>query len=144
MIGDGVLVSRGLSQPNIIRALHPGVTVTVGDGCLLNGVHVLATADVAIGPHSLIAGCLIMTTDFHRIDPARRRESERVNAPVTIGANVWIGTHTTILRGVTIGDDAVIGAGVVVSRDVPPAHVVTPGPPFVRPIGDDDTADAPS
>jgi galactoside O-acetyltransferase len=83
------------------------------------------------GPHCVIA------TVGHPIDPDHRplMYAEKV----TIGKNVWVGASTTILPGVTIGDNSVIGAGSVVTKDIP-ANVVAFGSPckVVRPITEDD------
>jgi maltose O-acetyltransferase len=86
-------------------------------------------ADCLIGPR-----CSIYTPN-HAEEPARRREGWERARPVTIGDNVWLGGSVTILPGVTISDDAIIGAGSVVASDIP-AGVVAVGNPCrpVRPI----------
>ena len=73
--------------------------VTLGDGCLVGHNVVFATLD-------------------HDIRPERR--GDMTAAPIVVGKNVWIGAHATILKGVTIGDGAIVAAGAVVTRDVPP------------------------
>jgi acetyltransferase-like isoleucine patch superfamily enzyme len=60
----------------------------------------------------------------HPLDPARRRRQVTA-APIVVGRNVWIGAGATVLQGVTIGDEAVVAAGAVVTGDVPPAVLVT-------------------
>lgn len=67
-------------------------------------------------------------TAFHSVSPMASVKA----APIKIGKNVWIGTRAIILPGVTIGDHAVVGAGALVSRDVPPCTVVGGVP--ARPI----------
>ena len=86
--------------------------VTIGDDCLL-GVDVL-----------------IADTDFHRVAPEGRRwrrDGVRT-APVEIGDNVFIGARAMVLKGVTIGEGAVVGAGSVVVDDVPAGAVVAGAP----------------
>lgn len=73
--------------------------VTLGDGCLVGHNVVFATLD-------------------HDKRPGRR--GDMTAAPIVVGKDVWIGAHATILKGVTIGDGAIIAAGAVVTRDVPP------------------------
>ena len=63
-----------------------------------------------------------MATLDHDLDPAHRQDM--FPGPIRIGRNVWIGAHATILRNVTIGDGAVVAAGAVVTKDVPPNTVV--------------------
>lgn len=81
--------------------------VTIGDGCLIGHQVVFATLD-------------------HMLDPADR--ASMVAHPITVGRNVWIGSHATILSGVTIGDNSVIAAGAVVTTSVP-ANCVAAGVP---------------
>lgn len=88
--------------------------ITLGDGCLIGHNAVLATLN-------------------HDLDPARRADMHP--APVVIGRNVWLGATVTVLPGVTIGDDAVVGAGSVVTKDVPSGTVVVGSPArVVRPV----------
>jgi maltose O-acetyltransferase len=71
-------------------------------------------------------------TATHPLDAALRRTGIEGARPVRIGHNVWIGGGAIVLPGVTVGDDAVIGAGSVVTRDVPPGAVVVGNPAKVR------------
>ena len=71
-----------------------------------------------IGPNTLI------TTVGHTISPKGRRERKAQGMPVNIGNDVWIGGNCTILPGVTIGNNVVIAAGAVVTKDVPDNSVV--------------------
>jgi maltose O-acetyltransferase len=116
--------------------LDYGLGLTIGDRTFINkdflivgGGYVTIGADCLIGPR-----CSIYTPN-HAEEPARRREGWERARPVTIGDNVWLGGSVTILPGVTIGDDAIIGAGSVVASDIP-AGVVAVGNPCrpVRPI----------
>ena len=65
---------------------------------------------------------VVLATLNHELEPSRR--SSIVSAPIRIGNRVWIGSHSTILPGVTVGDGAVVAAGAVVTKDVPPNTVV--------------------
>jgi len=79
-----------------------------------------------------------LITSGHPVDPHQRRR-QIVAAPITIRRNVWLGAGAIVLQGVTVGEDSVVAAGAVVTRDVPPATLVAGVPARVlRPIGDDD------
>lgn len=103
----------------------PGGELEIGDHGFINyGCSISASLRVTIGPRCRIGThVLMMDNDFHRLEPARRDERPE-SAPITVGENVWIGGRSIVLNGVTIGDDSVIGAGSVVSSDVPPSTVV--------------------
>lgn len=90
--------------------------------CLSTTAKYLSGDDVMIAPNVTIA------TAGHPVDPELRRRHLQFNLPVRIGRNVWIGAGATILPGVTIGDDSVIGAGSVVTRDVPSGCVAVGNP----------------
>ena len=83
---------------------------------------------ITIGDRTLIGpGCHIICTN-HAIDADERLRGEFNNQPITIGERVWIGGNVTILPGVTIGDEAVIGAGSVVTKDIPSGVVAVGNP----------------
>ena len=94
---------------------------------------------IYIGDKTMIAPNVTITTATHPVLPALRERGIQYNVDVHIGKNVWIGAGVIILPGGTIGDNAVIGAGAVVTRDIP-ANVVAFGVPcrVMRPIGERD------
>jgi maltose O-acetyltransferase len=87
-------------------------------------VTILDIAPVYIGDYVMIGPNTLIATVGHPLSPAKRREHMSQAAPVTIGNDVWIGGSCTILPGVTIGDNVVVGAGAVVTKDVPSNSVV--------------------
>ena len=95
--------------------------------------------DVYIGDSVMIGPNVTIATAGHPIDPELRRKVAQFNIPVRIGNNVWIGAGAIILPGITVGDDSVIGAGSIVTKDIP-AGVVAVGNPcrVLRPICDRD------
>lgn len=97
-----------------------GFNISLGSGVFLNfNCVILDVVAVTIGDKTQIGpGVQILTADHPR-DAAERRSGLEFGRPVTIGRNVWIGGGALILPGVRIGDDAIIGAGSVVTRDVP-------------------------
>lgn len=106
-----------------------GYNVHLEDGVFLNyACVVLDVMPVRIGAGTQIGpGVQILTADHPREAAVRARMVE-FGRPIVIGRNVWIGGGAIILPGVTIGDDAIIGAGSVVTRDVPVAATVTGNP----------------
>ena len=89
---------------------------------------------VRIGSHTLIAPGVFITDHEHNMRRDARVDAQGIaGAPVTVGADVWLGARSVVLAGVTIGDGAVIGAGAVVTRDVEPYTVVAGVP--ARAIG---------
>ncbi|MFC0409401.1 sugar O-acetyltransferase [Roseomonas elaeocarpi] len=111
-----------------------GYNIRLGRGVFLNfNCCILDVVAVTIGDGTQIGpGVQILTADHPR-DPAQRRAMLEFGQPIRIGANVWIGAGALILPGVTVGDDAIIGAGSVVTRDVPAGGVAVGNPARLRP-----------
>jgi maltose O-acetyltransferase len=100
-----------------------GFNVRAGDNLFVNYDCVfLDCAPIEIGP------AVQLYTATHPLDPAKRRSGIEGAKPIRIGHNVWIGGGAIVLPGVTIGDDAVIGAGSVVTRDVARGAIVVGNP----------------
>jgi acetyltransferase-like isoleucine patch superfamily enzyme len=114
-----------------VRIYSPRL-VRLGRDVVLNDfVHIWGAGGVTIGDDTLIAAHSVITSQSHDIDAGGKgllyRETN-ANKAVTIGRNVWIGSNVTIVPGVTIGDNSVVAAGAVVTRDVP-AHALVAGVP---------------
>jgi len=122
-IGAGTWLRTDLGP--VVIAVFEGGTLRMGPECFLNGAHLSCKERVTLGRRAWIGpGSRVFDADQHDFDaehPERR-------APVAIGDHVWIASDVTVLRGVTIGDHAVIGCRSVVTRDVP-AHRVAVGAP---------------
>ena len=95
--------------------------------------------DIYVGDNVMFAPNVTIATAGHPIEPELRKKQTQFNLPVRIGNNVWIGAQTVILPGVTIGDNTVIGAGSVVTKNIP-ANCVAFGNPckVIREINDRD------
>lgn len=83
---------------------------------------------IYIGDHVMIGPNVVICTGTHPISPKLRLKQAQYNLPVKIGNNVWIGANSVILPGVTIGDNTIIGAGSIVTKDIP-ENVIAVGNP---------------
>lgn len=101
----------------------------IGDFTFINrGAYLMDCAPVTIGTHCFIGPNCGMYTAIHPLLARERNKGLEKAEPITIGDNVWIGGNVTILPGVTIGECSVIGAGSVVTKDIP-ARVIAFGNP---------------
>ncbi|SMX87282.1 Acetyltransferase (isoleucine patch superfamily) [Brevibacterium sp. 239c] len=108
-----------------------GKNTTLGQRVFINsGCSFQDQGGIRIGDDSLIGHNTVLATLNHDITPDRRGDMHP--APIIIGRNVWIGSNVTILPGVTIGDDAVVAAASVVTKDVRAGTVVVGSPARVR------------
>lgn len=117
-----------------------GKHVHFGDGVYANfNLTCVDDTHIYVGDHTMIGPNCTLCTAAHPIAPELREHGYQYNLPVRIGKNCWLGANVTVLPGVTIGDNSVIGAGSVVTKDIP-ANVVAVGTPcrVVRPITDED------
>lgn len=143
---EAIVISRGSVCRGVLRVdrqdarLHIAEDVYIGDDVLIS-----CGGRIEIGAGTLIGhGAQIFDNDSHPVDAAGRdRQWRRIRygenaqftverAPVIVGKSAWIGMYALVMKGVTIGDGAVVAAGSVVTRDVPPYTVVGGNP--ARPI----------
>ncbi|WP_236061585.1 sugar O-acetyltransferase [Actinacidiphila acididurans] len=117
-----------------------GSNVHIGDDFFGNvNLTFVDDVDIRIGNGVMIAPSVTLTTTGHPVHPARRVDFGRFSEPIVIEDKVWIGSNAVVLPGVRIGYGSVIGAGSVVSRDIPPMSVAVGTPcRVVRPITDED------
>ncbi len=132
-VGDGVVVKPPFR-------CDYGFTITIGAGTFVNyDCILLDVTDLTIGANCQLATRVQLLTATHPVDPATRRAGWESGAPIVLGDNVWLGGGTIVLPGVRIGDDTVVGAGAVVTGDLP-AGVVAVGTP-ARPLREITEAD---
>lgn len=103
------------------KNIHIGKHVFINAGCKFQD-----QGGITIGDGTLIGHNVVLATLNHDLNPAKRKSM--IPKPIKIGKNVWIGSNAAVLPGVTIGDNAVIGAGAVVTKDVP-ANRIAAGVP---------------
>ncbi|WP_258725628.1 DapH/DapD/GlmU-related protein [Cellulomonas sp. NS3] len=100
-----------------------GKNLVLGTGVFINmGCRFQDAGGITIGDGTLIGHGSTIVTLNHAADPDRRADMEP--APVVLGRKVWLGAGVTVVPGVTIGDEAIVGAGAVVTKDVPADTVV--------------------
>jgi maltose O-acetyltransferase len=110
-----------------------GFNIRLEPDVFLNfGCVVLDVVDVVIGAGTQIGPAVQIYAADHPRDAGERRRGLEFGRPVRIGANVWIGGGAIVLPGITIGDDAVVGAGSVVTRDVPAGATALGNPARIR------------
>ncbi|AWK52732.1 galactoside O-acetyltransferase [Clostridium beijerinckii] len=106
-----------------------GINVHIGNNFYANfNLVIVDDIDVYIGENVMIAPNVTITPTGHPVDSDLRRPGTQFSIPVRIGNDVWIGSNAVILPGITIGDNSVIGAGSVVTHDIP-ENVVAVGNP---------------
>lgn len=126
-LGDEVAIERGA---RITIDTRPEASLSIGDRSLVGqGTHITAHGPLSIGSDVLIAAYCYITEARHGLAlGVPIRDQPQTWRPVRIGDDVWIGAHSVILPGVSIGDGAVIAAGSVVTKDVS-SHAVVAGVP---------------
>jgi acetyltransferase-like isoleucine patch superfamily enzyme len=131
MLGDGVVLTNiasinlaGINHRIILAAPNPQSRIIIGNNSGMSGGVIYAAQSVSIGAYVTIGvNVSIYDTDFHPIEYRARRVQDLStvkSSPVVIEDDVWIGAQSIILKGVHIGKGAIIGAGSVVTKDVPP------------------------
>lgn len=122
-LGAGILLSDRVG----LHLRDRGAVIQIGAGSFVNHrSEIIAHERVVIGAGCLLAWDVqVLDSDSHRVDGRPH------TAPVRLGDRVWVGCRATVLKGVTIGDGAVVAAGAVVSRDVPARALVAGNPAVV-------------
>jgi maltose O-acetyltransferase len=121
-VGDGVIVRPPL-------AMDYGYQTTIGAGTFINsGAVILDVGRVTIGTDVQIGPNVQLLTPTHPLEPELRRTGVEASEPIAIGDNVWLGGGVIVCPGVAIGRDTVVGAGAVVTRDLPPGVLAVGNP----------------
>ena len=117
-----------------------GCYTKIGEGTVINhNAYLMDGNGITIGKHCFIGPNCGMYTAVHATVAEERNQGLEKALPITIGDNCWFGGDVTVLPGVTIGNDTIIGAGSVVTKDIPD-HVIAAGNPcrVLRPITEAD------
>lgn len=130
-----------------------GTNITFGEGCETNfNLTVLDCGPITVGDHVLIGPNCTLAAPMHPFHPAERNPRTRPDGstyslesakPIVIGRDCWLASNVVVCGGVTIGEGCVIGAGSVVTRDIPPYSLAAGNPcRVIRPITDADRREA--
>jgi acetyltransferase-like isoleucine patch superfamily enzyme len=111
--------------------------ISIGSYCiLLPGTRIAAATSITVGDNCMFAtNCYLTDADWH--DQYDRTAAPGSTRPIVLADNVWIGDSAIVCKGVTIGENSIVGAGAVVTRDVPPNTIVAGNP--ARPVKQLDT-----
>lgn len=133
-IGEGCYIEPPLHSNFGGRHTHFGKNVYANFNLTL-----VDDSHIYVGDYTMLGPNVVLATAGHPILPELREKAYQYNMPVHIGRNCWLGAGVIVLPGVTIGDNTVIGAGSVVTKDIP-ANVVAVGNPcrVIREIGERD------
>lgn len=117
-----------------------GINITIGNNFYTNhNCTILDGAKVIFGDNVFIGPNCVFSTSGHPIDSVQRSEGLEIAFPITVGSDVWIGANVSVLPGVSIGNNTIIGAGSVVNKNIPDG-VIAAGIPckVIRKITDED------
>ena len=123
LCSDSRFTALGVNHPVVLRTLRVGSQIYIGSDTGISGGAICAAINIAIGSECLLgANVTIADNDFHSTNPKNRRFNNDENdiraASIEIHDNVFIGMNSTILKGVTIGENSVIGAGSIVTKNI--------------------------
>jgi acetyltransferase-like isoleucine patch superfamily enzyme len=121
----------GINRHCMVSTLSETAQINIGNDCGFSGTVVGCASSISLGNRVMCgANVTITDTDWHSVDWRDRVNGHAKAAPVVIGDDVWLGMNVTVLKGVEIGSQTVVGAGSVVTRSLP-AGVIAAGQPAV-------------
>ncbi|WP_300286583.1 sugar O-acetyltransferase [uncultured Alistipes sp.] len=124
--GEELFIIPPISANNGLRNVHFGKNIVVNFNA-----NFVDDGDIFIGDDTMIGPNVSVITALHPVSPRLRAAKIQYNKPVRIGRNVWLGAGAIILPGVTVGDNSIVGAGSVVTRDVEENTIVVGNPAHV-------------
>ena len=129
--GRDVMV-RNLSGRTALLTFGAQARIEIGDRVEIDGAGLMSASTIVVGDDAILGSCLVVDTDFHAVGRERRQAGEPViRRPIRIGRNAWIQGKATILKGVSVGEGAVVRWGALVAGDVAPGTVVMGNPAAV-------------
>lgn len=116
-------------EKNAFYTYTPEAVIFIGKNTRLNGVAIHCRKSVSIGQDCLIGSAILIDNDFHSVHFETRNDPSEVQSrPITIKDRVWLAGQCAILKGVTIGEESVVGFRAVVTKDVPSKKIVAGNP----------------
>jgi acetyltransferase-like isoleucine patch superfamily enzyme len=144
VLGDGVRLASAVraaplsnTQPCQLRALAPGALIRLERNVGMSSTTLCASRSIEVGEGTIFgSGALVLDCDFHGPvgDWGWSDDGAAHAAPIKIGRGVFVGARAMVLKGVTIGDRVLVGAGAVVTQDVPANHVAVGNPARCFPL----------
>ena len=126
--GRDVRVSNA-SGRSAFLTFAPQARIEIGDRVEIDGAGLMAATSITVGADAVLGPCLLLDTDFHAIAPDRRRPGAQPDRqPIQVGARAWIQGKATVLKGVTVGEGAVVRWAALVASDVPAGQMVVGNP----------------
>lgn len=126
------MTALGVARPMILRTLANDAKIIIGNNTGMSGCVVCAASSILIGKECMIGADVILAdNDFHHANPKLRSDPNAAYLSarqIQISDNVFIGTRSIILKGVVIGENTIIGAGSIVTGNIPP-NVIAAGNP---------------
>jgi acetyltransferase-like isoleucine patch superfamily enzyme len=137
VFGRDVRVSNASGRTALVT-LSPDARIEIGDRVEIDGAGLMSASAIVVEADAILGPCLLVDTDFHPIRAGSRRRGEAGSRrPIHIGRNAWIQGKATILKGVSVGEGAVVRWGSVVAGDVAPGTIVMGNPAVV--VGEPDS-----
>ena len=116
-------------EPNEFQTYSTEAEIVIGKNSRINGATIQCRTSIKIGGNCLIGSAIIMDHDFHSIYFSKRNDPSAIkSSAVVVGDKVWIAGQSAILKGVTVGNEAVVGFRAVVTKNVPEKSVVAGNP----------------
>jgi acetyltransferase-like isoleucine patch superfamily enzyme len=137
MYGGGVVIGKGISfRKGFYLAVEKGGKIRIGDNCFFNHYCSLVSINsISIGEGSIFGEGVKIYDHNHSYDSGKEiliKRREYTFAPVVIGKHCWLASYVVVLKGVTIGDNCVIGAGCIITKDIPANSVVVNSQTHIR------------
>lgn len=133
LCSDSRFTALGVARPVILRTMRTHARIRIGDHTGMSGAVICSAVSIDIGSFCLLgADVQIMDNDFHKLEPEGRwsdNTPEKIgSAPIVIEDNVFLGAGVKVMKGVRIGRNSVVGAGSVVTKDIPGDSIVVGAP----------------
>lgn len=120
---------RNASGHTALLTFGADARIEIGDRVEIDGAGLMSASGIVVDDDAILGPCLLVDTDFHAVGRERRQGGEPVTQrPIHIGRNAWIQGKSTILKGVSVGEGAVVRWGALVAADVPAGAVVMGNP----------------